>query len=279
MDTDIPDRADHRAPRPARPRRWLGRWWPLVLTLVLAPFVALAVWAALVVVAFSGGVDELFRGDPPREDDPEVVAARQQASVDLAADTDAVADGTALPALPAGAARLGGGEVHPECWEGQHNWKIDDDYDLICHLERIEVFTVPQRDGFRADMVALDDELRAAGWTSTHSPMDSVLDDYGDDLAASSSREPGTGPTARSGHSMDDLPQARYTRTSGAWSYGLVVGWAERGSPGHTITYRDERADLRDADGRAVHTGDLLRAVPQQGYAVVLTESVEYFHR
>lgn len=278
METDTPDRADRRPPSPVRPRRWLRRWWPLVLTLVLAPAVALVVWAAFVVVVFSGGVDELFRGDPPRPGDPEVVAARQEAAADLAAEGGEVLEGTVLPALPESAERLGGGEIHPECREGQHNWKIDDDYDLVCHLERVEVVAVPAAVGFRADMVTLDEALRAAGWKSTtHSPMDRVLDDYWDGLAAPSP-EPGTRPSGRVGYGVDNLPPARYTRTAGSWTYGLEVDWAERGSPGYTLTVREEQADLRDARGRRVRSGDLLREILPQGYAVVLTGSVEYFH-
>lgn len=279
MEPETPDLADRRPARPDHPDhpgRWLRRWWPLVLTLVLAPVVALAVGAAVVVAVFSGGVDELFRGDPPRQGDPEVVAARQEAAADLADELDAV--GALARSVPSGSpVRLGGGLVDPGCRQGQHNWKIDDDYDLLCRLERVELFAVPGAARFRADMEALDEALRDAGWRSTtHSPLDRVLDDYWAGLPAASP-EPGTRPSGRVGHGVGDLPPARYIRTAGSWTYGLEVDWAERGSPDHTLTVREEQADLRDARGRRVRSRDLLREIPAQGYAVVLTGSVEYF--
>ena len=62
-------------------RRW--KWWHVALLVLGLTMAAGGLFVAAVVVSFIGGVDELFRGDPPREGDPEVVAARQAADRDL----------------------------------------------------------------------------------------------------------------------------------------------------------------------------------------------------
>jgi hypothetical protein len=266
-------------PSPPR-RRW--RWWHTLLLLAVAPVVLFALWIGLVIVSLSGGFDDLFAGDPPRQGGPEVVAARNEAARELAADSARLTAAVVVPALGAAAAPVGRGEVTPSCQEGQHNWKIDDDFDLACDLDRVEVVAVAQRGAFHADMVALDAALRADGWTSDLFGMHRVLVDYWDPYGTTTPPQPGARPSMPNypaGYTMDDLPSARYTKTADGQTRTLVVGWAEPGSPPHVVTYFEDWSTFRDIDGGKLEPGAIIDAIPADGYAVVVTESVEYFRR
>lgn len=247
-------------------RRW--KWWHVALLVVGLTLAAGGLFVAAVVVSFIGGVDELFRGDPPREGDPEVVAARQAADRDLV-DERALAE----PALASvsGGALLGGGRVQPTCRQGQHNWKIDDDYDLACQLTRLAVVAVPDGAAFRVDMGELHERLLASGWEERRAAgggwgIPRVLEDYWD-------QRTGFG----NGYSMADLPSASYERTVDGTREQLTVDWAVRTSPGHDVTYEEERAELASADGSPATVRELVAGIPPAGYAVVLGDTVEYF--
>jgi len=225
-----------------------------------------AVAAFLVVSAVIGGL-LLFRvlaglgPSGPDEDDPQVGAAREAATARLAADSELLAVAVLAPGLGPGAERVGRGQVLPPCSVGQHNWKIDDDYDLACDLQRIEVVAAPRRETFTSDMLALDEALRAQGWTP--SPVGTMADELRD----------WTGDvTALSGTS--------YTRTVGGSERTLGIRWTTYGAPPDTVSYYAEdpdHAELRTAGGDRAHVSYLLEAIPVDGYAVVATEGVEYF--
>jgi hypothetical protein len=221
-----------------------------------ALLVAVAAVAAVVVLAvgviyasvMNGGLDHLFAGDKPKESDPQVVAAREKASAELEA------EGAALP-VPAGSEHLATVE-RPSCQEGQHNWKIDDPYDLSCTLARTQVVVVPTKADFRAQTLELDAALTQQGWEpSGFFGLRRVMTDYWDHRASF-----GTG------YSVDNLPTAGYAKDVAGSRRTLAVRWAEKGSPSWAITY-DDRDDL----------AQVLESIPESGYALVLTESVEYF--
>jgi hypothetical protein len=258
------------------------RWWQTLLLAVGGVLALFGLLVALVIASLVGAFESLLGGgDPPRPEDARVVAARERASEPLAQDVERVTT-VAGPALGPGAATLGGGEVRPYCVEGQHNWKIDDDFDLICDLEHVELVAVRDKDSFRATMTALDAALVADGWSPySQFGMDRVLEDYWDPYGTTEPPEPGTRPSMPNypdGYSMDDLPDARYTKDVAGETRTLVVGWAERRSPPAQVTVYDTEADLRDATGRTATPADLVAAVPADGYAVVVTVAVEYFH-
>ncbi len=236
------------------------RWWHVLLAAVGA------VAVFLVVTTVIGGV-LLFRvfselgPSGPDEDDPQVVAARETAAARLTADAELLAVAVLTPSLGPEAARVGRGQVLPPCAVGQHNWKIDDDYDLACDLQRIEVVAAPRRETFTSDMRALDEALRAQGWTP--SPVGTMADELRD----------WTGDvTALSGTS--------YTRAVGDSRRTLGIRWTAQGAPPDTVSYHAEdpdHAQLWTAGGEDAHVSYLLDAIPADGYAVVATEGVEYF--
>ena len=123
--------------------------------------------------------------DRPEPDDPQVVAARDAAATRLTADADRLSVAVLAPALGPSAQRVGRGQVEPPCAVGQHNWKIDDDYDLACDLQRIEVVAAPTRQTFASDMRALDTALRAEGWAPSQvGSMTDQLRDWSGDVTA-----------------------------------------------------------------------------------------------
>lgn len=249
----------------ANGKRW--RWWYVVLSVVAGTLVLVLVLVGMVAVSLAGGLDDLFAGEAPQEGDPAVVEARERAASALDPQAAGVA-ATATAGLPAGS--LGRGEVHAPCVVGQHNWKIDDPFDLWCSLSRLEVLALPDRTAFREEMVALDRALVAEGWVPDTFGMDRVLTDYWDSMASPSSG-------GRRGYSMDDLPGAQYQRSTAGARQQLGVSWVEAGSTPDSITYVPEHAELRLADGGSTDPDGVVAAIPVDGYAVMITLTQTYF--
>ena len=187
--------------------RW--RWWHVLLAGVGG------VLAFLVVATVLGGVLLLqvlseIGSSGPQEDDLEVVAARDLAAYELTAEADRLTAAVLEPALAPGAERVGRGQVQPPCAVGQHNWKIDDDFDLACSLSRVEVVTAPRRETFTSDMRALDAALRAEGWSpSPVGTMSDELRDWRGDVA--------------------ELSGTSYTRTVAGRTRTLGIRWTTHG--------------------------------------------------
>ncbi len=116
-----------------------------VLVVVLGvPLVALLFLYA----SLSGGWDDAFRPKKSASS-KEVREAREKAEPVLAAEAKTL--GVSL------------GEVTEHCAEGQHNWKIDDDYDISCEVSA----TTPLSNDPTA-LRALHQRLVAAGWRVQH---------------------------------------------------------------------------------------------------------------
>lgn len=159
--------------------------------------------------------------------------------------------------------------VRSPCTVGRHNWKADDPYDLSCDLVRLEIVASPSVATFREDMAALDAALHAGGWTPAGPfGMTRVLTDYWDDRASFSSS-----------YGVDNLPAATYSRGSWPDRRTLGVRWASLDSDSYAISYVRDSLDLESVKGGATTIAEVLAAIPPQGYAVVLTESVTYFEK
>lgn len=137
---------------PAAPRRRHPLWlrillWSLVLTAGI--FAAGLLW---LVVVFSGGLDDLLDVRQPSPDDRRVVEARERSEQRLAEELEAIT-GTAPSAADS------------ECVEGQHNWKIDDPYDLLCTQSTGGTLRLGARGHEdEAALLRLHDRLVADGW-------------------------------------------------------------------------------------------------------------------
>jgi hypothetical protein len=103
---------------------------------------------AALYASVSGGWDDAFR-PKKTESSREVRAARERALPRV----DEYTNG-----LPGGF-----GEPVSECDQGQHNWKIDDDYDVSCVLRTTAVVTGRERE-LAADVRELHETLTRLGW-------------------------------------------------------------------------------------------------------------------
>lgn len=118
-------------------RRHKVLWSVLALVLVMPVVAVLFLYASV-----SGGWDDAFRPKKTAASG-EVRDARKDAGPVLAREADDLG--------------LTIGQPDERCLEGQHNWKIDDEYDVSCEL----VATAPvDRDG----LDAFGAQLAAAGW-------------------------------------------------------------------------------------------------------------------
>lgn len=249
--------------------------WALGLGFLLSALSVLWLYVAL-----SGGWDDAFRFDRPTESDPEVQAARDEAEPRLVEESAGRVSEVVRPALGPDAARAGWVVLRHPCEVGMHDWKVDDDFDLACHLEVMEVVTLPDRTGFRAEMVALDEALRAEGWTSDeYGSMARVLEDYWDMDTPDGALDGGQFASGPETYSMDDLPAAEYRRggAGDARPQRLTVSWAERHSGAEALTYYGDWSQFHDATGATATQRDLVRAVPRRGYAVTVTLAETYF--
>lgn len=222
--------------------------------------VLLAGSALLLWIVLSGGVDQILEGDPPRPDDAEVVEARTATQAWFAIDASRVADDVVAPGLGQEAALLGTGDQAAPCEVGEHDWKVDDDFDLICRLESVRVLAVPSRDGRGAGREAVEAALRADGWRSMW-----VSDHAG---------APGRW-TKRVDERLLTLEAAWITPRAKGWELGYQ--WDPDLALVRGLGQPREQTALRDAQGRVVDPEALVRQVPRSGYAVVLNQSVEYF--
>ncbi len=98
------------------------------------------------------------------EDDPEVVAWTQDAAGAMSTLRDDVA-AEIVAGLPEGS-HLVATQSTDGCARGQHNWKIDDPYDLRCGVWANVAIAVPTQDTFLSDMDAAEKPVLAAGFTS-----------------------------------------------------------------------------------------------------------------
>ena len=250
-------------PPPAPPRR-RRTWLRVLLWLLLAAGVLVAAFLLWLASVLSGGLDDLLSGSGPDADDARVVEARERTQDSLDDDRDELVDGVVAPVLGRSApvAHVSDGS----CQTGQHNWKIDDPFDLSC-TEVSAVVVVGDTAVFREQVLALHERLLAAGWRSgdegsgvDRSSLEARIVEYWD-ARASFDRE-AYGPA--------DLPSASYVREGRA----LEVEWA---GPGQGRVFAPPLYDpvLTTPDGREVTGADVGRLVPSGawGAALVLSET------
>ncbi len=191
--------------------RRILRW---VLGVGAAVVLVVALLVANIAAQISGGWDEVFDRSHPQDSDPEVVAARALGARAVEAEIDGVV-GVAVPTLasgrvaqpaPTGAAAVDEPALGARCETGQHNWKVDDPYDLACVEVRRTILAADAGD-FRADMVALDAALLEAGWTRADDGGLPGTLRYWDQNAGPF---PGS-PSGDDVYGPEDLPSAGYT--------------------------------------------------------------------
>jgi hypothetical protein len=242
-------------PRPPRVPRWakitLG-----VLGVVLVVAGAAAAWFVSMLL---GGIDDLVTGGRVQADDARVVAAREGAERDLGAELAELLRGTSGGTLARTSVS--------RCVPGQHNWKVNDDYDLYCGQGEAVVVR-GEMAGFRSDALALHEHLQAQGWVAA--PGYDERDPAVRGIAAVVAER--WDPVAHDPPPLPELYGGSYSRDGTT----LVVSWvapADPLSPEHPFY----AAEWDLPGGGAVGNDRLGTAVPAGSYGTVVRLSTEYF--
>jgi hypothetical protein len=228
----------------------------VVLALVGVVALGIVGLGAFVWVTFSGGLDDALPRRRPTERSTEVVKARAEAAETTRAAVTAIVEGPVREALGAALrqpATLGPPTTKDECTEGQHNYQVDDPYDLRCTMQAT-VVAVAARDGFRDHMLRLHDRLGAAGWQPSPS-QDGIPEAILEYWDAHNGSFPGS-PSQDDMYTPVDLPMEQYRREDDG-SVRLEVKWTDRSD-----RIRPEST-----------------AIAERDYGVVLTYERVYFER
>jgi hypothetical protein len=200
-----------------------------VLLWVAGVLAALVLVGAAVVgtfaVQFSGGWDDVLDLSKPQPGDPDVVAARLVGAEAAEAEVALLSRQVVLPAMAgarvalpaptgpdaaptAGQGGPGDRSTGSFCDIGQHNWKIDDPYDLVCREVRREILA-GRTQNWSTDLRAIHAALLAAGYAP-------IGDSLTDDLKL---REGAAPAPIGSGTRSADQPSAPPVPYTAAW-YG-----------------------------------------------------------
>ena len=223
-------------------------WWVLgVLGAIFLVIVGILVTFA---VQLSGGWDDVLDRTHPRPGDPEVVAAREVAAAEVDAEVVRVIDEVVTPTLSGGRvaqapevgtamAPLPNADVQPDaqgssCIVGQHNWKIDDGFDLACTEIRGGVVAAQQQP-FVDDMLALDAALAADGYTPAGAGNGLALPlEYWQSLAGT--------PAGDGEYGIANLPAATYRSADNTFT--LVVSFGPRDTGAVALTGDEYLAEI-----------------------------------
>lgn len=233
-------------------------WWQ---TGIVATGVILAGGLAFLGLLFfllTGGVEWWFR-DPPRPDDPEVVAAKADAIRQLEPRVDAV---VALVEQTHPAARLVAQGPHADrCLEGSYNWKARESPRLMCRQWYGAVIVVDDLDGFAAQHRDLHRRLVGEGWR--------------DNTGLQASVRRGWPPReGRVDLALAELQPASYLGSVGISEYVSFQWFGDSASAKDAVGSPDE---LRGPDGTLLTPRAVVRLVPEEGYAISVRVSRDYF--
>jgi hypothetical protein len=207
--------------------------------------------------AFGGGIDELLNGSGPDADDRRVVEARDRATDELLVGRGALLASVTDPAL--GSSRPLATASGSDCEAGQHNWKIDDPYDLRCSAVDA-VLVEGDEAAFREQALALHAALLDAGWTSGGDDAQWMIEQYWDQRA-----------TDDTGYGIGDLPTASYFRDG----LSLRVQWLDI-TNGQVDTAPVYPVVLETEDG-PVPGEDAAGLLTAGRFGVALAVSTQYF--
>jgi hypothetical protein len=161
--------------------------------LLIAAGAAAAILAGayfVLVVSLSGGMDGFLKGLKRPPEPARLEPQRNRAATTIATELDRLA----APIAPAPAAE----GRHDECYRGQHNFKINDDYAHRCELQITRYYGVSG--DFRDSVLDLAGRLEAQGWEG--GDLERVITEYFDAYTG-----PGRSPRG-GGHTylVSDLP-------------------------------------------------------------------------
>lgn len=153
-------------------RQRVLKWFLITLGIITLGIVALITF---VVIQLGGGVKWVFTS-APKATDQHVVTANAAGS----AERDRLVTDLQSAGAMAGLTRVTATSPNLGCREGQHNWKINNDYDLECstNVKLILGSTHSSESVLRGQLLAFHDQLAAHQWQSAYSttPLTSIKD-------------------------------------------------------------------------------------------------------
>ena len=171
-------------PKPSRQRhpftrRRVLKWFLITLGLLTAGFVALI---AFVVIQLNGGLPWAFT-TAPKPSDPQVVAANNAGNIQR----EKLMTGLQTAGTRAGFSAVAVSLPDQLCTQGQHNWKIHNNFDLQCSTSTTLVLgsELPFDSRAKTQLVTFDDQMTVLGWqpnygtTTMTSLKDLVAQDTG----------------------------------------------------------------------------------------------------
>ena len=235
-------------PSPSRTHRWpaWARWLLGVGGVVVVLSLAVALWLT---ASLSGGFDDLLDIRHPSADDDRVVRAGESAVRELERTVpETVAALTlAVPALGPVVATT----TATSCSEGQHNFKIDDPYDLLCTARHVSALA-PSYTTARDQVAALHAALLADRWLVE-----------------------GVGPRQVLSTGLD---AGRVEGRLASYRRGEDRLWVKAATQGGFGEYELEQLPaFRTPDGGEVPAEQLTRTVPAGGYTLLLDVERVYF--
>lgn len=200
-------------------------------------------------------------------EDPAVAAWVDQAT---AATEDTVAEATAdvVAALPEGT-RAVAHVTTTRCLEGQHNWKIDDPFDLRCTVTSGTLLAVPDDEAFVRDMAAVDHAVQAAGWQPSSQTLPNQLGSYADGFGERD--EPGRNETTVP-YGPQHLPSVSYHDPDGSGGLGFVFTGPDERNP-HVLLFPGDTLQWERRDGLRVKPDDVPELLTAEEYGLLVVSS------
>lgn len=230
----------------------------LWVTGVMAALCAMAVlWFAAMM---SGGFDDLFSGEGPKTTDEKVVAVNERAQEENQRELRSMEERHVRPALGPTSQVLATARTS-RCETGQHNWKVDDSYDLRCQVSDA-VMVTGRTAGLREEVLALHRSIVSdQRWAGAQSmPLSRVVGEYWDKRASFGADRP---------YSPSSLPQADY-RSTGS-DLVLHIRWADSRSRDLSLSAFGSQVRWSSTEGAPLTAAEVLRLIPAgDRYALIV---------
>lgn len=221
---------------------------------------------SIVAVGLAGLTVGCGGGSEPIED-PVVAAWVDRATAGTQDTVDEAADDV-VAALPDGTRAIAH-VTTTRCVEGQHNWKIDDPFDLRCTVTSGTLLAVTDAEAFIRDMASVDRAVQAAGWQPSSGTLPDQLRTYADGFGERD--EPGRdGTTAPYG--PQHLPSVSYHDPDRPEGLGFVFTGPDERSP-DVLLFPGDTLRWERPGGPRVRPDDLPELLTGAEYGLLVVSS------
>lgn len=251
------------------------RMWKWVLITVGVLALSLAGLILFAIIQVSGGWPWAFTADA-KETDAKVVAVNAESGVTFAQKATALRNAGAAVGLNMVAST----SQTTSCDTGQHNWKINDNYDLECLIVGDVVLgsDYASNDQLKRQLLAFHDKLEAGGWKSVVTTQSGWPSSIRDAVSSLPGNSPGSAPPfLRDPSNISYFQGEQYSTKPGTTR--LAVEFGNLGSAavnGMKSNYSSKPSGELDLDHAFQATQEYLRAHDNR-YVVVLRVTTSGF--